>query len=71
MANVLTIGDKRLGAALLDMGLLGDEELQRALEQHREVGGNLSDIIVELGLLSERRIDRPLRKPLVFHWWNW
>lgn len=56
MANVLTIGDKRLGAALLDMGLLGDEELQRALEQHREVGGNLSDIIVELGLLSERRI---------------
>jgi len=62
MANVLTIGDKRLGAALLDMGLLGDEELQRALEQHREVGGNLSEIIVELGLLSERRIAQAIEE---------
>ncbi|MFC6918613.1 ATPase, T2SS/T4P/T4SS family [Meiothermus taiwanensis] len=62
MANVLTIGDKRLGAALLDMGLLGDEELQRALEQHREVGGNLSEIIVELGLLSERRIAQAIEQ---------
>lgn len=62
MANVLTIGDKRLGAALLDMGLLGDEELQRALEQHREVGGNLSEIIVDLGLLSERRIAQAIEQ---------
>ncbi len=62
MANTLTIGDKRLGAALLDMGLLGDEELQRALEQHREVGGNLSDVIVELGLLSERRIAQAIEE---------
>jgi type IV pilus assembly protein PilB len=62
MPNVLTIGDKRLGAALLDMGLLGDEELQRALEQHREVGGNLSDIVVELGLLSERRIAQAIEE---------
>ncbi|RDI96650.1 type II/IV secretion system protein [Meiothermus sp. QL-1] len=62
MANVLTIGDKRLGAALLEMGLLSDEELQRALEQHREVGGNLSDVIVELGLLSERRIAQAIEE---------
>ncbi|MER3556310.1 MAG: ATP-binding protein [Meiothermus sp.] len=62
MANVLTIGDKRLGAALLDMGLLGDEELQRALEQHREVGGNLGDIVVELGMLSERRIAQAIEE---------
>ncbi|RIH86842.1 putative type II secretion system protein HxcR [Meiothermus luteus] len=62
MANVLTIGDKRLGAALLDMGLLSDEELQRALEQHREVGGNLSDVIVDLGLLSERRIAQAIEE---------
>lgn len=62
MANVLTIGDKRLGAALLDMGLLEDEELQRALEQHREVGGNLSDIVVDLGLLSERRIAQAIEE---------
>ncbi|MCL6525287.1 MAG: Flp pilus assembly complex ATPase component TadA [Thermaceae bacterium] len=62
MANALTIGDKRLGAALLDMGLLGDEELQRALEQHREVGGNLGDIVVELGMLSERRIAQAIEE---------
>jgi len=62
MANVLTIGDKRLGAVLLDMGLLNDEELQRALEQHREVGGNLSDVIVDLGLLSERRIAQAIEE---------
>lgn len=36
--SVLTIGDKRLGAILLDAGLLTDEELQMALEKHREVG---------------------------------
>ncbi|MER3443495.1 MAG: ATP-binding protein [Armatimonadota bacterium] len=60
--NVLTIGDKRLGAALLDMALLEDEELQRALEQHREVGGTLSDVIIELGLLSERRIAQAIEE---------
>lgn len=54
--HVLTIGDKRLGAALLDMGLLEDSELQRALERHREVGGSLVEVIVEMGLLSEQRV---------------
>ncbi|WP_337845447.1 type IV pilus assembly ATPase PilB [Thermus sp.] len=54
--SVLTIGDKRLGAILLDAGLLTDEELQMALERHREVGGSLAEVIVDMGLLSERRI---------------
>lgn len=54
--SVLTIGDKRLGAILLDAGLLTDEELQMALEKHREVGGSLAEVIVDAGLLSERRI---------------
>ena len=54
--SVLTIGDKRRGAALLDAGLLTDEELQRALERHREVGGSLAEVLVDMGLLSERRI---------------
>ncbi|KGQ21188.1 ATPase, T2SS/T4P/T4SS family [Thermus filiformis] len=60
--SVLTIGDKRLGAALLDMGLLDDEELQMALERHREVGGSLADVIVEMGLLSERRIAQAIEE---------
>jgi len=54
--SVLTIGDKRLGAILLDAGLLTNEELQMALEKHREVGGSLAEVIVDSGLLSERRI---------------
>lgn len=54
--SVLTIGDKRLGAILLDSGLLTDEELQMALERHREVGGSLAEVISDMGLLSERRI---------------
>jgi len=31
--SVLTIGDKRLGAALIELGHLKDEDLQRALER--------------------------------------
>ncbi len=54
--SLLTVGDKRLGAILLDAGLLTDEELQLALERHREVGGSLAEVLVEMGLLSERRI---------------
>ena len=50
--SVLIIGDKRLGAALLDAGLLTDEELQRALERHREVGGSLAEVLVDMGLLD-------------------
>ena len=60
--NVLTIGDKRLGAALLEMDLLDDEELQMALERHREVGGSLADVLVDMGLLSERRIARAIEE---------
>jgi len=54
--SVLTIGDKRLGAALIELGHLKDEDLQRALERHREIGGSLADVIVDMGLLSEQRM---------------
>jgi len=54
--SVLTIGDKRLGAALIELGHLKDEDLQRALERHREIGGSLAEVIVDMGLLSEQRM---------------
>ncbi len=60
--SVLTIGDKRLGATLLDKGLLDDEELQRALERHQEVGGSLAEVLVDMGLLSERRIAQAIEE---------
>ena len=58
--SVLSIGDKRLGAILLDSGLLTDEELQMALERHREVGGSLAEVLVDMGLegLSFRAAER-------------
>jgi type IV pilus assembly protein PilB len=52
----LTIGDKRLGAALLESELVKDEDLQRAIEEYRELGGSLAEVILDLGLLSERQM---------------
>ncbi|MGQ9511130.1 MAG: ATPase, T2SS/T4P/T4SS family [Thermaceae bacterium] len=66
--NVLTIGDKRLGAALLDMGLLNEEELQLALDRHREVGGSLLDVLVDMGLLPERRIAQAIEEAFGIPW---
>jgi len=53
---VLSIGDKRLGAVLLEHGFLTDSDLQTVLSRHQEVGGMLADIIIEMGISSERRI---------------
>ena len=54
--SVLTIGDKRLGAALIELGFLSDEDLQKVLERYREIGGSLADVAINMGLISEQRI---------------
>ncbi len=61
---VLSIGDRRLGAILLQLGYVSDADLQRALERHGEVGGRLSDILIESGLVSERRIAKAIEDEL-------
>ena len=40
----LSIGDRRLGAILLEQGYVSDNDLQKALDRHSEVGGRLADI---------------------------
>ena len=45
----LSIGDRRLGAILLEQGYVNDLDLQRALDKHAEVGGRLADRLVERG----------------------
>ena len=60
--STLTIADKRLGAALIEGGILSDEDLQRALERQATVGGRLADTLVEMGLLSERRIAQAIEE---------
>lgn len=62
--TVLSIGDKRLGAVLLDSGYISDENLQKAIGRHSEVGGRLADILVTLGVISEQRIARAIEETI-------
>ncbi len=58
----LSIGDRRLGAILLEQGYVNDTDLQRALDRHLEVGGRLADILIDGGLVGEKRIARALEE---------
>jgi type IV pilus assembly protein PilB len=61
---VLSIGDRRLGAILLQLGYVSDTDLQRALEKHSELGGRLADILIDNGIVNERRIARAVEDEL-------
>ncbi len=61
---VLSIGDKRLGAVLLERGYVTDEALQQSIARHTEVGGRLGDILVDMGFISEQRIARAVEESL-------
>jgi len=61
---VLSIGDKRLGAVLLERGYVTDDALQQAISRHSEVGGRLADILVNIGVLSEQRIARAIEESI-------
>lgn len=58
--QTLSLGDKRLGAALLEAALLDDASLQKAINHQNEVGGTLLESIVDLGLISEIRLAQTL-----------
>jgi type IV pilus assembly protein PilB len=61
---VLSIGDKRLGAVLLERGYVSDESLQQAISRHGEVGGRLADVLVQIGVISEQRIARAVEESI-------
>ncbi|HEX7003007.1 MAG TPA: ATPase, T2SS/T4P/T4SS family [Trueperaceae bacterium] len=61
---VLSIGDKRLGAVLLERGYVNDESLQQAIGKHAEVGGRLAEILVNIGVISEQRIARAIEESI-------
>ena len=61
---VLSIGDKRLGAVLLERGYVTDDGLQQAIARHGEVGGRLADILIDLGIISEQRIARAIEESI-------
>lgn len=60
----LSIGDRRLGAILLDQGYVTDADLQKALARHAEVGGRLVDVLIDTGLVGEKRIARAIEEAL-------
>ncbi len=60
----LSIGDRRLGAILLEQGYVNDTDLQRALGKHSEVGGRLADILIDSGMVGEKRIARAVEEAL-------
>lgn len=61
---VLSSGDKRLGAVLLDSGYVSDENLQEAIVQQADIGGRLADVLVNLGVISEHRIARAIEEAI-------
>ncbi len=61
---VLSIGDKRLGAMLLERGFVSDDGLQRAISRHAEMGGRLAEVLVGLGVVSEQRIARAIEEAI-------
>lgn len=60
----LSIGDRRLGSVLLEQGYVSDNDLQRALDRQAEVGSRLADILIESGLVGEKRIAHALETKL-------
>ncbi|WP_019587447.1 type II/IV secretion system protein [Deinococcus apachensis] len=60
----LSLGDRRLGAILLEQGYVNDTDLQKALVRHSEVGGRLADILIDSGQVGEKRIARAIEEAL-------
>ncbi|MEF2280099.1 type II/IV secretion system protein [Deinococcus sp. YIM 134068] len=60
----LSIGDRRLGAILLEQGYVSDVDLQKALVRHAEVGGRLGDILIDSGIVGEKRMARAIEEAL-------
>ena len=62
----LPIGDRRLGAILLQLGFISDVDMQKAIERHSEIGGRLSDILIESGTVTERKIAQAIEDELSY-----
>lgn len=52
----LSFGDRKLGSILITQQYITDPDLQKAVDRHNEVGGRLADVLIDLGVITERRI---------------
>lgn len=64
MARIQRITRKRLGEILVDEGVLTAAQIKEALEHQQEHGGLLGDVLVEMGLVTERDIAKTIAKQL-------
>jgi len=60
----LTATAERLGQLLIDKGLIGPEDLERALELQRERGDKVGKILVDMGFLAQRDLIAALSEQL-------
>ena len=51
---------KQLGQILLEQGLLNEEQLNRALDEHRNTPKSLGRVLIDLGYIKERDLVRSL-----------
>ena len=51
---------KQLGQILLEQGLISEEQLERALEEHRNTPKSLGRVLIDLGYIKERDLVRAL-----------
>lgn len=52
----------RLGDLLVRRHLISNEQLSRALQQQARLGGKLGQVLVDLGYINARTLNRTLRK---------
>ncbi|HEV8565248.1 MAG TPA: ATPase, T2SS/T4P/T4SS family [Actinomycetota bacterium] len=51
---------KQLGQILIEQGLIDDEQLERALEEHRQTPKSLGRVLIDLGLIKESDLVKAL-----------
>src|SRR5262245_15532691 len=51
---------KQLGQILIEQGLINEEQLERALEEHRQTPKSLGRVLIDLGLIKESDLVRAL-----------
>src|SRR5512135_2913614 len=57
---------KKLGESLIQAGLIGEEDLQRALAEHKRTGERLGVVLVRMKLATEKQIAKVLATQLGF-----
>jgi hypothetical protein len=53
---------KRLGQILLEQGLVSEEHLKRALDEHRSTPKSHGRVLIDLGYIRERDLVRALEQ---------